>query len=233
MWWQQTPPVGHKLRIASGQYIWDSGPSGPCSRDKFSISWVIYSSVDVCFQSTFDGHSNYIHDVAVTSSGNQCISASEDGTVKIWGRQESVAFHHGSTTLLRSWHSFYAFIWVLDVCTLSLTPLASSQCFHVVSAPSLRQYPPTISHAQLENSAQRAQTSAIKTRAPYWSTNIVSTSMCCRCYVLNHFIKKSAWSISYKNRRGRTFGRTWQSPCLFCQAIFQLFLGGFSHSVHL
>ncbi|ELT98754.1 hypothetical protein CAPTEDRAFT_224884 [Capitella teleta] len=33
---------------------------------------------------TLEGHTNYIHDLAVRGNSNECISASEDGTVRIW-----------------------------------------------------------------------------------------------------------------------------------------------------
>ena len=39
------------------------------------------------FQTTLSGHDNYIHSLAL-KNGNTCASASEDGTVRIWGNYD-------------------------------------------------------------------------------------------------------------------------------------------------
>ena len=38
------------------------------------------------FQMSFHGHTDYIHCVTIRPSGQQFLSASEDGTVRLWGR---------------------------------------------------------------------------------------------------------------------------------------------------
>ena len=46
------------------------------------------------------GHKDYIHCVAVLEKSNQCISGSEDGTVRLWGGFLSVRFFREGYYLL-------------------------------------------------------------------------------------------------------------------------------------
>nr|KAG5690725.1 hypothetical protein BaRGS_022416 [Batillaria attramentaria] len=39
----------------------------------------------------FEGHTDYIHKVALKNDGQECISASEDGTVRIWDARVSAS----------------------------------------------------------------------------------------------------------------------------------------------
>jgi len=62
--------------------------------------WCIYCCVQILYsndtwnvmskmlwlQTSLRGHSDYIHCVALRSNAQQCLSASEDGTVRLWGR---------------------------------------------------------------------------------------------------------------------------------------------------
>jgi len=38
-----------------------------------------------CLQTSLRGHTDYVHSVALRSNAQQCLSASEDGTVRLWG----------------------------------------------------------------------------------------------------------------------------------------------------
>jgi len=40
----------------------------------------------LCLQTSLRGHTDYVHSVALRSNAQQCLSASEDGTVRLWGR---------------------------------------------------------------------------------------------------------------------------------------------------
>lgn len=53
-----------------------------CIPDSLILSFTIKTRF--LFQITLSGHDNYIHSLAL-KNGNTCASASEDGTVKIWG----------------------------------------------------------------------------------------------------------------------------------------------------
>ena len=57
---------------------------------KFKLFYVISDKlkkfVPHYFQTTFKGHSDYVHAVCLKNSGRECISGSEDGTVRIWGK---------------------------------------------------------------------------------------------------------------------------------------------------
>lgn len=37
-------------------------------------------------QNAMEGHTDYIHKVIMKNEGQECVSASEDGTVRLWGK---------------------------------------------------------------------------------------------------------------------------------------------------
>jgi len=43
------------------------------------------TNVVMHLQTSLRGHMDYIHSVALPSNAQQCLSASEDGTVRFWG----------------------------------------------------------------------------------------------------------------------------------------------------